>query len=173
MGIPHFLAIPYPILGHMNPLLQFSHVLAKYRCKITFLSSDENYEKLKGASGDHGKDIESNIKLVSLPDGVDPEDDRKDQTKVISITIKTMRAKLPKLIEDINGLDSDDKISCIIVTKNMGWALGVGRELGIKGALFWPASATSLASFNSIQRLVDEGTINSENGKNCRKLYIQ
>ncbi|TKY65107.1 UDP-glycosyltransferase 83A1 [Spatholobus suberectus] len=170
MGIPHFLAIPYPILGHMNPLLQFSQVLAKYGCKITFLSSDENYDKLKSASAGH---MESHIKLVSLPDGVDPEDDRKDQAKVISTTINTMRAKLPKLIEDINALDSDNKISCLIVTKNMGWALEVGQQLGIKGALFWPASATSLASFNSIQRLIDEGSIESETGLPTRKQEIQ
>lgn len=90
-----------------------------------------------------------------------------DQAKVISTTINTMRDKLPKLIEDLNDAeDSDNKFSCIIVTKNMGWALEVGHQLGIKGALFWPASATSLASFNSIQRLIDEGAIDSKNGKN-------
>ncbi|XP_061365939.1 UDP-glycosyltransferase 83A1-like [Gastrolobium bilobum] len=172
MGIPHFLAIPYPILGHMNPLLQFSQVLAKYGCKITFLSSDENYNRLKAASAGQGKLMESQIKLVSLPDGVDPQDDRSDQTKVILSTITTMRAKLPKLIQDINAVDSDNKVTCIIVTKNMGWALEVGHELGIKGALFWPASATSLASFNSMQRLIDEGIIDSENGL-PRKQEIQ
>ncbi|BAT83303.1 hypothetical protein LR48_Vigan843s000600 [Vigna angularis] len=166
MGIPHFLAIPFPIQGHINPLLQFSHVLVTHGCKITFLSSDENYRKLKGerdAAG-HGKTIDPNIKFVSLPDGVDPEDDRKDQTNVISTTIRTMRVKLPMLIQDVNALDSHNKISCIIVTKNMGWALEVGHQLGIKGALFWPASATSLTSFNSIQRLIDEGTIDSKTG---------
>ncbi|KAJ1421484.1 UDP-glucuronosyl/UDP-glucosyltransferase [Sesbania bispinosa] len=174
MGIPHFLAIAYPIQGHMNPMLQLSHVLAKFGCKITFLSSEENYNKLKTASSGEGKLMESNIRLVSLPDGVDPEDDRKDQTNVISTTITTMRAKLPKLIEEINAMeDSDNKITCIIVTKNMGWALEVGRELGIKGALFWPASATSLASFNSMQRLIDEGIIDSQSGLPTRKQEIQ
>ncbi|CAJ1831292.1 unnamed protein product [Sphenostylis stenocarpa] len=175
MGITHFLAIPFPILGHINPLLQFSQVLVTYGCKITFLSSDENYHKLKSACADagHAKVIDSNIRLVSLPDGVDPEDDRKDQARVISTTINTMRVKLPKLIQDVNALDSENKISCILVTKNMGWALEVGRQLGIKGALFWPASATSLASFNSIQRLIDEGTIDSKTGLPTKKQEIQ
>ncbi|KAJ1421485.1 UDP-glucuronosyl/UDP-glucosyltransferase [Sesbania bispinosa] len=174
MGIPHFLAIPYPILGHMSPLLQFSQVLAKFGCKITFLSSDENYNRLKSASAGQGKLLESYIRLVSLPDGVDPEDDRKDQTKVISTTITTMRAKLPKLIEEINAMeDQDNKISCIIVTKNMGWALEVGREIGIKGALLWPASATSLVSFNSMQRLIDERIIDSQSGLPTRKQEIE
>ncbi|KAK7295441.1 hypothetical protein RJT34_18350 [Clitoria ternatea] len=172
MGIPHFLAIPYPILGHMNPLLQFCEVLGKYNCKITFLSSDENYKKLIKSSASGGQ--ESHVKLVSLPDGVDPEDDRKDQSKVILTTTNTMRAKLPKLIEDINAVDSgNNNISCIIVTKNMGWALELAHQLGIKGALFWPASATSLASFNSIQALIDAGFLDSETGLPIKTREIQ
>ena len=169
MAIPHFLAIPFPIQGHINPLLQFSQVLVTYGCKITFLSSDENYRKLKSARD--GAAMDPNIKFVSLPDGVDPEDDRKDQAKVISTTIKTMRVMLPKLIQDVNAFDTHNKISCIIVTKNMGWALEVGHHLGIKGSLFWPASATSLASFNSIQRLIDEGTIDCKTGKRNKHFF--
>jgi len=168
MGNPHFLAIPFPILGHMNPLMQFSHVLAKHGCKITFLTSDENYNKMKTTSiiGEQGKVKESKINLVSLPDGVSPEDDRKDVAKVILSTKTTMSSMLPKLIEEINALDSDNKISCIIVTKNMGWALEVAHQLGIKGALFWPASATSLVSFNSMRSFVEEGIIDPQSGKN-------
>ncbi|XP_019420161.1 PREDICTED: UDP-glycosyltransferase 83A1-like [Lupinus angustifolius] len=157
MSTPHFLAIAYPILGHLTPLLQFSKLLAKHGCKITFLTSDENYNRLKN-------NIDSMIKLVSLSDGVGPEDDRNDQAKVILSTKTSMSVKLPKLIEDLNAMDSCNKISCIIVTKNMGWALELGHKLGIKGALFWPASATSLTSFDSIQRLIHEGIIDSENG---------
>lgn len=116
---------------------------------------------------------ESQINLVSLPDGVDPEDDRKDQAKVILTTRTAMLAKLPKLIDEINALDSDKKVSCMIVTKNMGWALDVGLKMGIKGALFWPSSATSLASFNCMQRLIDEGIIDSQSGLPTRKHEIQ
>ncbi|CAK8540708.1 unnamed protein product [Lathyrus sativus] len=158
MGNPHFLAIPFPIQGHINPLMQFSHILAKHGCKITFLTSDENYTKMKG------KLMESQINLVSLPDGVNPQDDRKDVGKVILSTRITMSCMLPKLIQDINDLDSDNKISCVIVTKNMGWALEIASKLGIKGALFWPASATSLVSFDSMERLVHEGIIDSQTG---------
>lgn len=149
--------------------MQFSHILAKHGCKITFLTSDENYNKMKTTSivCEQGKLMESQINLVSLPDGVSPQDDRKDVAKVILSTRITMSSMLPQLIEDINGLDSDNKISCILVTKNMGWALEIACKLGIKGALFWPASATSLVSFDSMERLVDEGIIDSQTGKKC------
>ncbi|XLU55159.1 hypothetical protein S245_049807, partial [Arachis hypogaea] len=162
MGIPHFLAIPYPILGHISPLFQFCQVLARNGYKITFLTSDDNFNRVNRAASE-GKFVKSQMRVVSLPDGLGPEDDGSDQPKVILSIKTTMVAMLPKLIEDVNAMDSDNKITCVIVTKNMGWALQVALNLGLKGALFWPASATSLASFDSMQRLIDEGIIDSQN----------
>lgn len=163
MSHPHFLVIPYPILGHINPLLQFSQILAKHGCKITFLITEFNQKRMKNAI-DH---LRTQINFVELSDGLDPEDDRSDQPKVILSLRNTMPSKLHNLIQNINVLDGDDsKITCLVVSKNMGWALEVGHKLGIKGALLWPASATSLASFDSIPTLIHERIIDSETGKN-------
>ncbi|RYR60479.1 hypothetical protein Ahy_A04g017545 [Arachis hypogaea] len=60
-----------------------------------------------------------------------------------------MPSMLPKLIEDINALDTNNKITCIVATINMGWALEVGRKLGIKCALLFPASATTMGVFDN------------------------
>ncbi|KHN13564.1 UDP-glycosyltransferase 83A1 [Glycine soja] len=174
MSYPHFLVMPYPILGHMNPLLQFSQVLANHGCKITFLITEFNQKRMKSEI-DH---LGAQIKFVTLPDGLDPEDDRSDQPKVILSLRNTMPTKLHRLIQDINNnnnaLDGDNnKITCLVVSKNIGWALEVAHKLGIKGALLWPASATSLASFESIPRLIDEGIIDSETGLPTRKQEIQ
>ena len=46
----------------------------------------------------------------------------------------------------------------------MGWAIEVGIKMGIKGAIFWPTAATSLALLVSIPSLIDDGIIDS-NGK--------
>jgi hypothetical protein len=43
----------------------------------------------------------------------------------------------------------------------MGWALEVGLKLGIKGVLFWTASATTLASCYNIPKLIHDGIIDS------------
>jgi len=111
--------------------------------------------------------LRTQINFVELSDGLDPEDDRSDQPKVILSLRNTMPSKLHNLIQNINVLDGDDsKITCLVVSKNMGWALEVGHKLGIKGALLWPASATSLASFDSIPTLIHERIIDSETGKN-------
>ncbi|KAJ1421488.1 UDP-glucuronosyl/UDP-glucosyltransferase [Sesbania bispinosa] len=171
---PHFLVIPYPVLGHINPLLQFSQVLAKHGCKITFLNTEFSHKRASPAGGAELDNLEGSqiIKFVTLPDGLDPEDDRSDQVKVLFSIKSNMPAMLPKLIEDINALDVDNKIACIVVTMNMGWALEVGHKLGIKGAFLWPASATSLASCDCIPQLIDDGIIDSD-GLPTKKQEIQ
>ncbi|KAI9126737.1 hypothetical protein K1719_002333 [Acacia pycnantha] len=166
MGIPHFLVIPFPTQGHLNPSMQFSHALAKHGCNVTFISTEFNHKRvmMKAASSDQEKLLGSKIKLVSLPDGLDPEDERRDLQKLLLSIKKTMPSRLPKLIDEINALDDISKISCIVVTVNMGWALEIGSRLGIKGSLLWPASATSLSLCDSIHSFIDGGVIDSEYG---------
>ena len=107
--------------------MPFSHVLAKHGCKVAFLNTEFNHKRAKNAAGaaqiDNFKG--SNIKFVTFPDGLDPKDDRSDPVKVFLFIKSTMLALLPKLIEDINALGVDNKITCIAVTINVGWALGL------------------------------------------------
>ncbi|KAK7340624.1 hypothetical protein VNO77_21332 [Canavalia gladiata] len=172
MRMPHFLVIPYPIPGHVNPMMQLSQLLAKHGCNITFLNTEFNQERANKAGAGLEKLKESRIKFVTLPDGLGPEDDRSDRKKLTFSVRSNMPPKLPKLIEDVNALDVDNKINCIVVTVSMGWALEVVHKLGIKGALLWPASATSLATCHSIPRLVHDGIIDSD-GNPIKKQKIQ
>ncbi|XP_047148574.1 UDP-glycosyltransferase 83A1-like [Vigna umbellata] len=160
MDIPHFLCLPLPIQGHVNPLMQFSLLLAKHGCKVTFVHTEFSSKRANTAGGDNKE--EALVKMVTLPDGLDPQDDRSDVAKLLVSMKSTMPALLPKLIQDIDASDVENKITCIIVTINMGWALEVGNEMGIKGALLCPASATSLASAACIPNLIEDGIIDSQ-----------
>ncbi|ESW11485.1 hypothetical protein PHAVU_008G034000 [Phaseolus vulgaris] len=170
MGRPHFLCLPLPIQGHVNPLMQFSLLLAKHGCKVTFVHTEFSHKRANTAGGDNKE--EAQVELVTLPDGLDPQDDRSDVAKLLLSMKSTMPALLPKLIQDIDASDVENKITCIIVTINMGWALEVGHKLGIKGALLCPASATSLASAASIPKLIQDGIIDSQ-GLATKKQEIQ
>ena len=111
--------------------------------------------------------IKKPIEIVTLPDGLSDEDDRSKPIEFIQSVKATMPDKLPKLIEDVNNnnVNEDCKISCIVVSMNMGWALEVGHKLGIKGAVMFPGSATSNASLDCVERLIHDGIIDSETGK--------
>ncbi|KAJ1381934.1 UDP-glycosyltransferase 83A1 [Sesbania bispinosa] len=157
-NIPIVLVIPYPAQGHVNPLMNFSKKLVENGCKVIFVNTDFNHKRVVSSMVETQDD--DSIKLVSIPDGLGPEDDRNDFAKLSDTMLNTMPAMLGKLIEDLNG--NNRRISCIIADVFMGWALDVGTKLGINGALCWPASAAMLALLYSVPKLIEDGVINSD-----------
>ena len=103
----------------------------------------------------------SAINFVSIPDGFGPEDDRTDVGKLCLSISNTVPAMFEKLIEDIAS-DGKERISCIVTELSMGWALEIGRKMGIRGAIFYPAAAAMFALQFHIPRMIDEGIIGND-----------
>ncbi|KAF2313655.1 hypothetical protein GH714_012614 [Hevea brasiliensis] len=82
-----------------------------------------------------------------------------------------MPGKLEDLIDRINASE-DEKITSIIADETMGWALEVAEKMKIRWVAFWPASAALLTSLFSIQKLIDDGIIDS-NGTPLKNQMIQ
>ncbi|KAI8032657.1 UDP-glycosyltransferase 83A1 [Camellia lanceoleosa] len=162
MRKPHVLAIPYPAQGHVLPMLELMQCLAKHGFKVTFVNTEFTQEGVINASA--GKDsIENHTHLISIPDGLEPWEDRNELGKLTEAIFQIMPGKLEELIEKINGSDND-KITCIIADQLLGWVLEVAEKMQIKRAAFWPAAAALLALKFSIPALLDDGIIN-DNGK--------
>uniref|UniRef100_A0A2N9HJ11 UDP-glycosyltransferases domain-containing protein n=1 Tax=Fagus sylvatica TaxID=28930 RepID=A0A2N9HJ11_FAGSY len=114
------------------------------------------------------------VYLVSIPDGLGPEDERNERDKLCEAILLTMPEKLEELIININNSNGDDdKISCIVADAGMGWALEAANKMGIKGVIYWPASTASLALQLSIPRLIDDGIINCEGNPTSQKIFFQ
>ncbi|KAI8029976.1 Cinnamate beta-D-glucosyltransferase [Camellia lanceoleosa] len=108
-----------------------------------------------------GKDnIEDRIHLASIPDGLEPWEDRNEVGKLTESIFHVMPGKLEELIENINGSDKD-KITCIVADELLGWALEVAEKMQIKRAAFWSTAATLLALGFRIPELLDDGIINN------------
>lgn len=159
MGNPHILVIPYPAQGHVIPLLELSQHLVKHGFKITFVNTEFNHKRVTNALTKKD-DVGDHIHLVSIPDGLEAWEDRNDLGKLTEVGFRIMPKKLEELIEEINGSD-DDNITCVIADESMGWALEVAEKMGIQRAVFWPASATLLALFFGVQKLIDDGIIDN------------
>lgn len=160
--IPHIVAIPYPAQGHVLPLMELSLWLVKEGCKITFVNSEFNHKRVIKALSEND-DVQKKISLVSIPDGLGPEEDRTDLKKLTEAIAEVMPGKLEEVINMINN-ESDDEngVSCVIVDENMGWALGVAEKLNIRRVAFWPAAAATLASSFNVSKLIDDGIIDSD-----------
>lgn len=161
MNIPNLLVVAFPVQGHVNPLMNFSQKMVEHGCKITFVNTDFSQKRMMSYVGKQESLEESpTIKLVSIPDGLEADDDRSDLGKLCDSVLSTMPSMLEKVIQDIHE-NSGERITCIVADVIMGWALEVGRKLGIKGILFCTASAATFALEYKIPELIQDGIIDS------------
>ncbi|RDX81008.1 UDP-glycosyltransferase 83A1, partial [Mucuna pruriens] len=161
-NISTVLVLPFPCQGHVNPMMSLSEKLVENGCKVVFVNTEFNHKRVVSSMVEQQDGVdESLMKLVSVPDGLGPDDDRNNLGKLCDAMLRTMPTMLEKLIEDIH-LNGDSRISFIVADLNMGWALNVGGKFGIKGALFWPASAALFALLYNIPKLIDDGIINCD-----------
>ncbi|KAI3835076.1 hypothetical protein MKX03_016762 [Papaver bracteatum] len=153
----HALVIPFPAQGHVIPLMKFSHCLADHDFKITVVNTEFNHERVMASLPKNGNK-ENQLRLVSIPDGMEPGDDRNHFPKLCDSMCSKMPAYLKELIGDINEC-SDSKITCIIADENMGWVVPVAKKMGILVALFWPAA---VALILHIPKLIESGILDSD-----------
>ena len=158
---PHVLVIPVPAQGHVAPLMKLSHWIVDHGIKVTFVNTEFIHAKLT-ASMPVKNEEKSPIRLVSIPDGLEPGDDRNDLTKLTESVLKFMPAHFKDLIEKINKSDDDDQISCVIADTTVGWALEVAEKMGIKRAAFSPVGAGFLAFVLHIPKLIEDGILDAE-----------
>lgn len=164
MGTSHVLAIPYPGQGHVIPMIELMQRAAQDGLKVTILNADFIHTRVMNALS-RNEDLGDNLNLISIPDGMEPWEDRNDILKVSQAIQRFMPKELEKFIQKINGATDGHKISCVIADGTMGWAVNVAKNMGIKVAVIWFASAATLVSIHSIPKLIDDGIVNKEDGK--------
>ncbi|KAK6925087.1 UDP-glucuronosyl/UDP-glucosyltransferase [Dillenia turbinata] len=157
----HVLVIPFPAQGHVAPLMKLAHQIADYGIKVTFVNTEFIHEKIVFALPENNE--KQMMKLVSIPDGLGPEDDRNNAFKLTESILRVMPGHLRALIENINMLGKEEEITCVIADLSFGWALEVVGEMGIKQTGFCPFSPSALALSLQIPNLIEAGIID-ENG---------
>ncbi|GJY75277.1 hypothetical protein Tco_0480393 [Tanacetum coccineum] len=159
MATPHVLVVPYPAQGHVIPTMELAQRLVKRGIKVTFINTEVNH-KLVTSNWLDKDGFGDLMQMVSIPDGLQPWEDRSDIRKLTLSIFQIMPGKLEELITTINKKDGD-KVTCVIADACMGWAIRVAKDMEIRRAAFWPASVTTLASMLSFQKLIDDGIINN------------
>nr|GEV29464.1 UDP-glycosyltransferase 83A1-like [Tanacetum cinerariifolium] len=150
--------------------MELSQRLVNQGVKTTFINTEVNHKVvIKNWLQKDG--YEKLMHMVSIPDGLEPWEDRNDHGKLIKSILQTMPSKLEELIKTINK-DDKNKVTCVIVDGSMGWAIRVAKKMGIRVASFWSASAATLATIMSFQKLIDDGIIN-DNGTPRNNEMIQ
>ncbi|KAL8475808.1 hypothetical protein ACS0TY_028461 [Phlomoides rotata] len=111
------------------------------------------------------------VTVVSIPDGLEPWEDRNDLGKLTQGILRVMPGELEALIQRVEGKERR-KIACVIADWNMGWALQLAEKMGLGRVGFWPAAAAVLGLLVSIPMLLEDG-IADINGTPLKKQTIQ
>ncbi|CAH1413194.1 unnamed protein product [Lactuca virosa] len=140
--------------------MELAQRLVKDGLKVTFVNTEAIHKVVTSnlVQNDGSMDL---MNMVSIPDGLEPWENRNDQSKLAKSIVESMPSKLEELVEMINKKDSN-KVTCIIADDSMGWALRVAKKMGMKRAAFWPAAATTLATMMCSQKLIDDKVINKD-----------
>ncbi|KAI3665836.1 hypothetical protein L6452_44471 [Arctium lappa] len=104
MAKPHVLVIPYPAQGHVMPTMELAQRLVKKGIKVTFVNTEVNH-KLVTSNWLDRDGFGGLMQMVSIPDGLEPWEDRTELCKLTTSILQSMAGKLEELIEKINKED--------------------------------------------------------------------
>ncbi|KAF2325574.1 hypothetical protein GH714_030671 [Hevea brasiliensis] len=138
----HVLVFPFPIQGHINPMLQFSKRLASKGLKVTLIASTSIAKSMQTPQ-------ESSINIETIFDGFQ-EEKAASPVEYMERYEATVPQSLAELIEKHGS--TPYPVKCIVYDSVMPWALDVARSSGISGASFFTQScAVCVIYYHAIQ----------------------
>ncbi|KAJ6866159.1 hypothetical protein NC652_037649 [Populus alba x Populus x berolinensis] len=142
--ICHVVVIPYPVQGHINPMIQFSKRLASKGLQVTLVIFSSQTLSMPASLG--------SVKVVTISDSSDTGSSSiADLLKQFQATVTQ---KLSQLVVEL-GISSGHPVSCLVYDSFMPWVLEIARQLGLIGASFF----TQSCAVNSVYYQINEGQL--------------
>eukprot|EP01018_Ginkgo_biloba_P036046 Gb_12036 [translate_table: standard] len=165
---PHAVIVPFPEQGHINPMMQLAKRLAhEDGFLITFVNTDFNHARIMEAKKKKIKSTlqyhadETNIRLMSIPYGLEPQDSRtSDIPKLLRALENSMAPSLDKLIQKINEKE-EHKATCLIVDLWVQFLLDVAKRYDIPRAALYPGMTAACALRYNSPNLVSSNLLPS------------
>ncbi|KAL6533791.1 hypothetical protein OROHE_013624 [Orobanche hederae] len=129
---PHCLILPFPIQGHINPMLQFAKRLLHKNITITLIIT-KHLAKMTQFSSNTG------VPLATISDGFDDGVPPGTPQEFYLNRFKEIGASTLK--DAVHGLaDSGRGVDCVVYDPFLSWGLQVAKELGLAAAAFFTQS---------------------------------
>ncbi|CAN6234600.1 unnamed protein product [Urochloa humidicola] len=162
---PHAVMIPYPAQGHVTPMLQLAKLLHARGFHVTFVNNEFNHRRHLRARGPAALDGAPGFRFAAIDDGL-PTSDAIDATQDIpSLCHSTITTCLPRFKRLLASLDADANrdgsppVTCVVADSTMTFALAAARDLGLRAATLWTASACGFVTYFHYRHLVDRGLV--------------
>ncbi|KAK7381285.1 hypothetical protein VNO78_33859 [Psophocarpus tetragonolobus] len=130
----HCLVLPYPLQGHINPMLQFSKLLERQGVRITLVTTRFCYNNLHS--------VPPSMAIETISDGFDKlgptsaGGSKAYLDRFWQVGPETFAEVLEKLGK------SNDHVDCVVYDAFFPWALDVAKRFGIVGAAYLTQNMT-------------------------------
>ncbi|CAL1383414.1 unnamed protein product [Linum trigynum] len=166
--LPHFLLLPYPIQGHITPMVKLAHKLLRHGSRVTFLTTEFAHSRMKKAASGRDHTHHRNFRILSVSDGLPAQHERKDEIEVGQSFSRAMPAHLHAFLSSSSSnnkvINQEEIISCVVADSVMLWAVEISKRFGIKTAVLFVSSPGNLSMVLQIPKLIQAGIIDPENG---------
>ena len=158
---PHVVCIPYPLQGHINPMLKLAKLLHHKGFYVTFVNTEYNHKRLLRSRGPNSLDGLPDFHFETIPDGLPPSDaDVSQDIPSLSVSIsKNGILPLCNLISKLNNTSSWERppVTSIISDGCMSFTLDAAEKFGIPNVLFWTPSSCGFLGYMHYRHLVERG----------------
>ncbi|KAL2544525.1 UDP-glycosyltransferase 74F2 [Forsythia ovata] len=127
----HCLILPFPIQGHINPMLQFARRLRHKGIKVTLAATKHVFKSMQEYSG--------SVSVETISDGFDETGFKGESADEYSSRFRQVGTQtLEELIQRLKS--SCCPVDCIIYDPFLPWGLDLAKKLGLVGAAFFTQS---------------------------------
>ncbi|KAF2292485.1 hypothetical protein GH714_024372 [Hevea brasiliensis] len=143
----HALILPYPLQGHINPMLQFSKRLVSKGVKATLANTIAINKSMHS-------DPTSPVDIETISDGFDEGGfSQAESTEVYLSTLESVGAQtLADLIKKLKDLGRP--VNVLIYDGFLPWALDVAKQFGLLGVVFFTQPCTVNNIYYHVQRSI-------------------
>ncbi|KAF3631168.1 7-deoxyloganetin glucosyltransferase-like [Capsicum chacoense] len=155
---PHAVCVPYPVQGHINPMVKLAKILHHKGFHITFVNTEHNHQRLLKSRGPDGLKGLPSFRFETIPDGLPPcnPDATQDIPSLCESTTTSCLGPFKELLAKIKNTNVP-RVSCIISDGSMSFTLSVAQDLGIPQVSLWTPSACALLGYMHYHDLLEKG----------------
>ena len=163
---PHAVLIPYPVQGHINPLLQLAKLLHLRGFHITYVNTEYNHKRLLKSRGQNAFNGFTDFSFESIPDGLTPTNGDGDVSQDIYALCKSIRKNFLQPFRELLAILNDSAtsglvppVTCIVSDISMSFTIQAAEELSIPNVFFSPSNACTFLTGIHLGTLLDKGLI--------------
>jgi UDP:flavonoid glycosyltransferase YjiC (YdhE family) len=159
---PHAVLTPYPLQGHINPMLQLAKLLHLRGFYITFVNTEYNHKRLLKSMGPKAFDGFADFDFEIVPemngDGDVNQDLQSLRESIRKNFINPFRELVARL-DDSAKASLIPPVTCLVSDSFMSVTIQVAEEHALPVVLLVPSSACSFLSALHFPTLIEKGII--------------